>query len=161
MANLSVDVVNLNTSWNTDAQTYERRHGGSTHSVAKYIASIAPSLNSNSSVLDSCCGTGAFTLEFLNNANFKSAPISAKINAIDNSQAMIKITQSLVDQNGWQDIVKAEKMDATKLKFPDNTFDLSVISFGIFFFPGKYHFREISPNSVASTSVSRGDNSYF
>lgn len=148
-----VDASNLNSTWNTAAHTYERRLGGATHAVARTVQSLLPPLDSNSLILDSCCGTGAFTLALLNTAKSQSTPVPV-IHAVDKSPGMIQIMDALIAQNGWQNTVRATEMDSQNLIFPDNTFDISVTNFGIFFYPdpiqgAKELYRTLKPDGVA------------
>jgi len=149
MANTGIDVENLIESWNKSAHTYEGRLGGSTYAIAERILDLAPPLTSKSLVLDNCCGTGAFTTKLINKYAYPP-----QIRASDNSPGMIDIMKSLITKNGWQESVIAAKMDSEDLKFPDETFDLSVTNFGIFFFPdpvkgAKEIYRTLKPGGVA------------
>jgi len=151
MSNSGIDVSNLITSWNNFAHTYDRRLGGSTKAVARHIISHFPPLDGSHLVLDNCCGTGAFTLEL--HYGKRPGPLPF-VHAVDKSLGMIEIMQSLIAKNKWQESVRAESMDSEKLMFPNNTFDISVTSFGIFFFPdpiqgAKEIFRTLKPGGVA------------
>jgi len=150
MSNSGIDVSNLINSWNYFAHTYDRRLGGSTNAVARHIISHFPPLNGSYLVLDNCCGTGCFTLELHHG---RQGPLPF-VHAIDKSPGMIEIMQSLIAKNKWQESVRSESMDSEKLIFPDNTFDISVTNFGIFFFPNpiqgtKEIFRTLKPGGVA------------
>ena len=129
MANSGIDVANLQTSWQQFAHTYDHRLGGSTFAVAEHILAAVASPQKNSLTLDNSCGTGAFTVEL--QKKFPGTPVRA----VDNSPGMINIMHGLIEQHGWQDHVTTEVMDAQHLTFPDDTFDLSVNNFGIFFYP--------------------------
>ena len=129
MANTGVDIANLQTSWQQFARTYNHRLGGSTFAVAKHVLSALPTPEKNRLTVDNSCGTGAFTVEMQNMFPGMS------IRAFDKSPAMINIMRNLIEQHGWQNHVVAAVMDGEHLDFPDNTFDLSVNNFGIFFYP--------------------------
>ncbi|MCJ1312501.1 hypothetical protein MMC25_006175 [Agyrium rufum] len=151
MSNSGVDVSNLIASWNIFAHTYDRRLGGSTFAVAAHILSKVPALKENSLVLDSSCGTGAFTVKF------QKRHTGAHIHAVDKSAGMIEIMQSLIKQHAWQEHITAEVMDAENLDFAENTFDLSVTNFGIFFYPdpvrgAKEIHRTLKPGCMAAVT---------
>lgn len=129
MSNSGADVSNLMNIWNEQAQTYDHRLGGATNLIAKYIVSIAPPINAESLVLDNCCGTGAVTSELI----VQKADAVPFIYAIDKSPAMMTITRSLIAKSGLGERILSEVMDSEELKFTDNSIDLSITNFGIFF----------------------------
>lgn len=109
------------------AQTYERRLGSATRAVARHLLPFLSALPPNPVVLDNACGTGAFTSELL-----RATP-SAHVHPVDASPAMIDMVRAaFADHNGH---VHPAVMDGTSLHFPDDTFDVSVTMFGLFFFP--------------------------
>ncbi|KAL9119250.1 MAG: hypothetical protein Q9187_004198, partial [Circinaria calcarea] len=152
-SSLMQDASNLIISWNSHAHNYERRLGGSTHAVAAHLVSLlTPSLPPKGLVLDNACGTGAFTRALL-----KSSADDVRVRAVDGSPGMIEIMQSIVQEERWQGRVEAEVMDGLNLKFPDETFDVSVTSFGIFFFPdpakgAREVYRTLKPTGTAAVT---------
>lgn len=80
-------------------------------------------LDSNSFVVDFATGTGKFAFEFA-----KRNP-SITIVGLDFSEKMLEIAQNRSIQHGYQ--IKFIQADALRTPFPDNTFDVATISYGI------------------------------
>ncbi|MCJ1354103.1 MAG: hypothetical protein MMC33_004090 [Icmadophila ericetorum] len=144
------EVSNLTEAFKTRADTYEKRTGSATRAVMKHLVSVLPPPPTDAVVLDNACGTGFVTDELL-----KAFPDSnLKIHAVDVSEGMINIMKALVEQKGWEKNVEAKVMNGQQLEFPENTFDLSITNFGIFFFPGpaagvKEIYRTLKPKGTA------------
>ena len=129
MAQTSNEASNLTDSFNSSAQTYERRTGSATRSVAAHIVKLISPIPPDSVFLDNACGTGAITSEVL------TVSPDAYIHAVDNSKGMIDIVKSIFQAKDNNKRVCLEVMDGQRLLFEDVTFDFSVTNFGIFFFP--------------------------
>jgi len=71
-------------------------------------------VNSNSRIIDVCTGTGNLAIEF--------AKYAKEVVGVDISPEMIKVAQSKNSK------VEFKLMDATKLEFPDKSFDIASIS---------------------------------
>mgnify|MGYP000011744006 CR=1 FL=1 len=80
-------------------------------------------LDNNSSVVDFATGTGKFAFEFA-----KKNP-SISIVGLDFSEKMLEIAQNRSIQHGYQ--IKFIQADALHTPFPDSTFDVATISYGI------------------------------
>eukprot|EP01117_Protostelium_nocturnum_P008682 TRINITY_DN3114_c0_g2_i1.p1 TRINITY_DN3114_c0_g2~~TRINITY_DN3114_c0_g2_i1.p1 ORF type:complete len:228 (-),score=75.61 TRINITY_DN3114_c0_g2_i1:41-724(-) len=97
-------------------------------------------------LLDNACGSGIIAEEIL-----KINP-NVKIVCTDFSDGMVSMVKRKIEKNGWKN-VEAEVQNAQDLKFPDNTFDVSVINFGIMFSdedPALSHiFRTLKPGGTA------------
>ena len=122
------DVSVIADTFTSSAHTYERRMGSATRSVAEYIAALISPLPPKTTLLDNACGTGAVTEEFL-----KIEP-TAVIKAVDSSPGMTAIFQNTVPQRFQQSNIETAVMDGIRLQFRNETFDLSITNFGIFFF---------------------------
>lgn len=72
------------------------------------------SVNSNSRVIDVCTGTGNLAIEF--------SKYAKEVVAVDISPDMLKVAESKKAD------VKFILMDATKLEFPDKSFDIATVS---------------------------------
>lgn len=75
-------------------------------------------------ILDLCCGTADWTIMLA-----KRYP-HAKVIGMDFSQEMLKIAQHKVSDSNVRNIV-LEAGDAMKLRYPDNSFDVVTIGFGL------------------------------
>lgn len=83
-----------------------------------------PPLTPSSVIHDNGCGYGAVTMAVMGS----NPPAGIQINATDiNPMFMAQLQATLGEHPPWP--VKLEPMDATKLTFPDNTFDLSLTTF--------------------------------
>lgn len=123
------EATNLTDSFNSSAQTYERRVGSATRAVAAHIVRMISRPTAHPTVLDNACGTGAMTQEIL-----KVMP-NARVHAVDGSPAMVEIVKHMVLSNDQAKNVNVQAMDGQLLRFADQTFDISITNFGVFFFP--------------------------
>ena len=94
-----------------------------------YALSLLTDVPKSPTVLDNACGPGYVTMELL------TAYPDAHIHAVDMAPNMISILESVVASNGWRDRVETAVMNGLSLRFVDESFDLSITNFGIFFFP--------------------------
>ncbi|KAI9716074.1 MAG: hypothetical protein M1828_000485 [Chrysothrix sp. TS-e1954] len=112
------------------ATTYEFRTGGATKTVSKYIMQYLPPLDGGSIILDNACGAGAVTADLLTQCP------TARIEAVDVSPAMIDIVNTrIADNSSWKGRVTAKVCDGQDLSLDSDRYDLSIMNFGIFFFP--------------------------
>ncbi|KAJ8060885.1 hypothetical protein OCU04_009966 [Sclerotinia nivalis] len=58
---------------------------------------------------------------------------NARVYASDLAPSMIALLDNLISLNGWNDRVEAGVMDGVSLSYADETFDASIVNFGIFF----------------------------
>lgn len=80
-------------------------------------------IDNNSSVVDFATGTGKFAFEFA-----KRNPLISIV-GLDFSEKMLEIARNRSIQYGYQ--IKFIQADALHTPFPDNTFDVATISYGI------------------------------
>ncbi|APA14505.1 hypothetical protein SS1G_06433 [Sclerotinia sclerotiorum 1980 UF-70] len=142
------DVSPLCDSFNSQASTYDRRLGGSTRRVIEYIIPLLSGLPERPKVLDSACGPGMVTEAIL-----KAYP-NARIYASDLAPSMIALLDNLIDLNVWKDRVETAVMDGVSLSYADETFDASIVNFGIFFYSdpitgAKELYRTLKPGGKA------------
>lgn len=90
------------------------------HRVSKIIKSHNPSV-----ILDVATGTADLAIQMA-----KDNP-QAKIIGIDLSQAMLDIGHSKVDKLHLSQQITLQKADAQHLPFPDHSFDIITVSFGV------------------------------
>ncbi|KAF2123061.1 S-adenosyl-L-methionine-dependent methyltransferase [Lophiotrema nucula] len=98
--------------------------GDGSQQVIRQALKLIPPLTSTSVLHDSACGAGAVT-ETIMDAN---PPSGIKIHATDLNPTFVAGTKNLAQEKSWNNVETAT-MDARKLEFPDNTFDLSVTAF--------------------------------
>lgn len=115
------------TMFNNIANSYDRlnqvmsvgiHHKWRTKAVKEFINS-KPQM-----VLDIATGTGDFAIEALK-ANPK------KVMGVDISEGMLKFGKEKIVKAGLQDKIELELGDAENLRFPDNTFDVITVGFGV------------------------------
>lgn len=75
-------------------------------------------------ILDLCCGTADWTIMLAKRYSH------AKVIGMDFSQEMLKIAQHKVSDSNVKNIV-LESGDAMNLRYPDNSFDVVTIGFGL------------------------------
>ena len=129
---------------------YEHRVGHACRAVAKHIPPLLHGLPSSPVVHDNACGTGAVTEQLL-----KAIP-ATKIYATDAIPGMVMAMKSIVavDPALQAAVAEVEIMNGEELTYPDDTFDASVMNFGIFFFPNsvlgaqQIH-RTLKPGGIA------------
>ncbi|KAF7863062.1 hypothetical protein EAF04_007145 [Stromatinia cepivora] len=124
----AMDVSPLRDSFNSQASTYERRLGGSTRSVIEYIMPLLSALPEGPKILDGACGPGMVTEAIL-----KAYP-NARVYASDLAPSMISLLEKLIVSNSWNDRVETGVMDGVSLSYSNETFDASIVNFGIFFY---------------------------
>ncbi len=120
------ETSNLTDSFNAGADTYEKRMGTATRSVARHIVEslkLAP----QAKICDNACGTGAVAEAVLETYS------DSYVNAVDSSPSMIQILSDISIEKGWGERLKLDVADGIKLPYPDNTFDANIMAFGIFF----------------------------
>jgi len=78
-------------------------------------------------ILEIACGTGRLTKHIASSVKHES------LTATDLNPDMISVAKEKVNDSR----IKWMQADAQKLPFPDNSFDLVVIQFGVMFFPDK------------------------
>jgi ubiquinone/menaquinone biosynthesis C-methylase UbiE len=116
--------------FNQAATVYEKFTGGSTRELAQHLLTRLPAIQSSSVVLDNACGTGIVTDEVLKLCK-KAGDEAPKIVAADFAPNMVDI---LLSKFADQSQVECHVMSGEELKFPDNTFDISITNLGILFF---------------------------
>jgi ubiquinone/menaquinone biosynthesis C-methylase UbiE len=87
------------------------------HKIRKKVVNVVAEYQP-AALLDICCGTGN-QLKFLRKNGFQN------IKGIDISKAMLQQARK-----GDEKMI-CDEQDATKMKFPDNTFDMGLISFAL------------------------------
>ena len=122
----SLDGSNLTDSFNSAAGTYEKRMGTATRSVARHIIQSLK-FPPHATVCDNACGTGAVTECVLEITG------DSYVTAVDNSPGMIQILSDISAEKGWSQRLKLDVADGVKLPYPDDTFDIHIMAFGIFF----------------------------
>lgn len=90
-----------------------------THNIIKKKCVKLLKLNNNFNVLDLCCGTGDLA------QNIKKYYPNTNVVGVDFSEKMIEISKNKIRN------VKFIKGDATNLPFPENTFDVVTMGFGL------------------------------
>ncbi|CAD6446812.1 11ea30fa-702a-43c9-b928-d681fbe311dc [Sclerotinia trifoliorum] len=144
----TIDVSPLCDSFNSQASNYERRLGGSTRRVIEHIIPLLSGLPEGPKILDSACGPSMVTEAIL-----KAYP-NARVCASDHAPGMIALLDNLIDLNGWNDRVETEVMDGVSLSYASETFDASIVNFGIFFYSdpitgAKELYRTLKPGGKA------------
>jgi ubiquinone/menaquinone biosynthesis C-methylase UbiE len=92
--------------------------------AAQLLKEELPPLSETSVVHDNGCGYGAVTMAIMDT----KPPSGVKIHATDvNPMFLAQLKGKLVQNPDWP--VKVDTMDACKLTFDDNTFDLSLTTF--------------------------------
>ena len=134
--------------------SYEYRIGHACRAVARHIPALLSTLPPRPIVLDNACGTGAVTEEI------RSAIPSAQIYAVDVLPSMVQSMKSIVASKPelQEGTVNIQIMDSQKLRFEDNFFDVSVMSFGIFFLEdpmlgAKEMLRTLKPGRTAVVTI--------
>lgn len=138
-------------SFNRPGADYERRMGDVARSIASRIVSLIPSIPPNGTVCDNACGTGAVT-----DAVLAKYP-GTRIEAFDNSEAMVEFTKQRSVEMGLAGQVRADVMDSVKLDFPDALFDMHIMNLAIFFMPDEVRaareiYRTLKQGGVAVIS---------
>ncbi len=134
---------------------YEHRVGHACRAVASHLPPVLKSLPAEGgSVLDNACGTGAATEELL-----KVFP-KAQVSAADVVPAMIESFRSIVAANPAlaAQVKDLRVEDGQNLGYADDSFDASIINFGIFFFPdpvagARQIHRALKPGGTAAVTL--------
>lgn len=77
-------------------------------------------------VLDLACGTGDFSI-----AIAEALKDGGHVTGVDLSEGMLAVMRRKVEATGLQDIISTEKGEGECLRFPDGSFDVVTIAFGI------------------------------
>ncbi|MCF0243236.1 MAG: bifunctional demethylmenaquinone methyltransferase/2-methoxy-6-polyprenyl-1,4-benzoquinol methylase UbiE [Bacteroidaceae bacterium] len=115
------------------ANTYDMMNHFTSLGVDKYwrnkliksIAQQAQQAEGGAEILDIATGTGDLAILEAKKLNVK------KITGIDISEGMMAVGNEKVKKEGLQDVISFSREDATKMSFPDNSFDIITSSFGI------------------------------
>jgi demethylmenaquinone methyltransferase/2-methoxy-6-polyprenyl-1,4-benzoquinol methylase len=75
-------------------------------------------------ILDVATGTGDLAI-----AAMKIGPV--KIEGIDISAGMLEIGKMKIEKRGFKEKINLQKADSEKIPFGDNTFDVSMVAFGV------------------------------
>lgn len=76
--------------------------------------------------LDICCGTGDFSI-----ALAKTTGPNGRVSGLDFSSEMIKKAEEKIRGTNLEKIISYQEGDAEQLPFPDNTFDICAVGYGI------------------------------
>jgi len=107
-----------------DGALLKELQGDVSDSIARQLLEDLPSLNESSVIHDNGCGYGAVTMAIMES----DPPTGTKVNATDvNPMFLAQLRAKLTENPSWP--VKVETMDACKLTFADNTYDLSLTNF--------------------------------
>jgi demethylmenaquinone methyltransferase/2-methoxy-6-polyprenyl-1,4-benzoquinol methylase len=91
----------------------------------KFAVNQLPKVNSPL-FLDVATGTCDVAMEII-----KRHPPGTRVVGVDFSEGMLNLGRKKVKKAGWQDIIDVRFADVIDLPFDDNTFDASIIAFGI------------------------------
>ncbi|EPE28413.1 S-adenosyl-L-methionine-dependent methyltransferase [Glarea lozoyensis ATCC 20868] len=107
-----------------DGALLQELQGDISEAIAGKLIKELPPLKKSSVVHDNGCGYGAVTIALMET----ELPADIQVQATDINPMFLTQLQAKLKQNPtWP--VKAESMDAQKLTFADNTFDLSISNF--------------------------------
>ncbi|KAJ9644183.1 hypothetical protein H2204_001534 [Knufia peltigerae] len=138
--------------FNELASTYEGLIGLITGDIAHQVLDeMLPAPDSTAVIHDNACGTGLVT-QFLEDKAAKTGSFPT-IHATDFVPSVVEVTRKKGETLKWKN-VEASVMDSQALTFPDESFDLSITNFGIFFLPepqkGADHiYRTLKPGGTA------------
>ncbi|KRN99388.1 bifunctional demethylmenaquinone methyltransferase/2-methoxy-6-polyprenyl-1,4-benzoquinol methylase UbiE [Companilactobacillus kimchiensis] len=116
----------VQTTFNNIAGNYDKLNSImslGTHQKWRQAATDRISVNPDK-ILDLCCGTADWTIMLAKQYSH------TKIIGMDFSQEMLKHAQHKVSEAGVHNVV-LESGDAMKLRYPDNSFDVVTIGFGL------------------------------
>lgn len=139
------------------AAKYERAAGGSTHVIAKHLASLASPIAANAKILDNASGTGIVIDRLLSSIPEATVRETLRITAVDVSSAMLDVLNAKVE-NTWKipvEHVHTEALAAENLEpLPANEFDLSFANFGFHLFKDPHRaathvYRTLAPGGRA------------
>ena len=114
--------------WDKAAEYYEncwQNQLKPAHDLLLEMSNIQP----NEHIVDIAAGTGLITFRMVE----KVGP-SGKISANDISDEMVNIGNHLANTKGFNNVT-FERMDAEKLSYTDNLFDLATCALGLMYFP--------------------------
>lgn len=109
-------------------------------------------LQKGEKVLDISCGTGLVTFPIA-----EAVGTEGSVTGIDLSEGMIEKAASLADKDGVSN-VSFQHMDAEDLELPDHTFDVTINSLGLMYYPDpdkaiREMYRVIKPEGRAAALV--------
>ncbi|KAL2043657.1 hypothetical protein N7G274_003964 [Stereocaulon virgatum] len=124
------------------AKTYNDRTGGCNIILANHLINLTtphlPAPTEPLRILDNACGPAVLTTQCMRNEAI-TAHQELHISATDTSADFITANRALISSNpNWTcagRLVDTDVMNGMDLAFPDNTFDVSFTSLGIFAFP--------------------------
>ena len=123
------DPVKIQTMFSTIAHRYDLLNKilslGIDRSWRKFAISKLPEAE-NARFLDVATGTCDVALEII-----KRRPSGTKVVGVDFSEGMLKLGKEKVRNAGLEERIDVRFADVTALPFDDNTFDGSIIAFGI------------------------------
>lgn len=129
MVKTSKDPVKIQTMFSTIAPRYDLLNRLLSLGVDGYWRTFAvgqlPRVR-NASILDVATGTCDVALEIM-----KRYPPDARVTGVDFSEGMLELGREKVKKAGYQDRIDVRFADVTSLPFDDDTFDASIIAFGI------------------------------
>ena len=153
MASKSTD-YNPASHFDQQSSVYDQFIGLLTGDIAHYILdNLIQAPTSGTVIHDNACGTGLVTEHLQTIAGRQDPPAYAKVHATDFVPSVTEVMKKKAQSQGWKD-VDVSVMDSQALTFPDASFDLSIMNFGIFFLPepqkGADHvFRTLKPGGTA------------
>jgi len=123
------DPVKIQTMFSTIAPRYDLLNRvlslGIDGCWRRYAVDQLPKVK-NARLLDVATGTCDVALEIV-----KRFPPDSKVVGVDFSEGMLELGREKVRKAGYQDRIDVRFADVTSLPFEDNTFDASIIAFGI------------------------------
>jgi len=129
MDNSAKDPVKIQNMFSNIASRYDLLNKllslGIDRSWRKFAISLLPKVV-NGNFLDVATGTCDVALEII-----KSRPAGTKVTGVDFSKGMLELGKEKVKKAGLENRIETRLADATALPFEDNTFDGSIIAFGI------------------------------
>ncbi|KAL3442231.1 hypothetical protein BJX65DRAFT_313013 [Aspergillus insuetus] len=148
--------------YNDAAAIYDRHNKDTTTTIARFMLSLAPRLDTDPVVLDNACGTGGLTFSLLKafqTTTHKSARGSPKVHSVDIALAMVDaVIQKSQSLSVTEGVIQAAVLDAQKLSFAENTFTHSYMNFGISFLHDSARgaaeiYRTLKPGGAAFIST--------
>jgi SAM-dependent methyltransferase len=150
------------------ARTYNDRTGGcnirlATHLIALVKPYLPPTTAASAAeplrILDNACGPLVLTNAILHDEDIK-AYANVHISAVDFNEAFIENNQGIIDAMEYRKgvTIQTAVMNGMDLKFPDDVFDVSFTSLGIFAFPdpvkgARELYRTLKPGGVAALTT--------
>ena len=147
------------------AKTYNDRTGGCNIILADHLITLTtphlPPPIKPLRILDNASGPAVLTIQCLRNETI-TAHQKLHISAVDISADFISANRALIlshpDWTSNSTLVDTDIMNGMELRFPDNTFDVSFTSLGIFTFPDPVKgaaelYRTLKPGGVAALTT--------